>query len=376
MSSIDSANDSVSTIQQPEEIQQEYTGTCCEKCEEPISCVEPMICRRCGWYAGLGTYVEIDRSWEAASDPEMAEEQPATEKTSLPEWLWILTGCLLLIILESVAVRLMTPAESSLRTTWSLTQLFSGTACFVVCHVCVFVILLNEDASTNLLDVILRPIRIWSYIFSDLPQRQWMVHLGFSGLLAALMSLLVIGAIPYERLLDWGTTPPPKQNLMGAIMDQAQKAKGDDNKSLEEAVQDLGGSADLEDSDNKEKKPSNEPKPRGFEDCLILGYKANHEGLVYSLILGAERFNKLQYVGRVTVQLPLKELREISNQLAETETSRPFVPMQLEATWVKPKFFCRVSYARKGKKGGLYEVELEEWLGAYDLPEEVLNRQP
>jgi hypothetical protein len=32
-------------------------------------------------------------------------------------------------------------------------------------------------------------------------------------------------------------------------------------------------------------------------------------------------------------------------------------------TWVKPKFTCRVSYARKGKKGGLYDVKLESFLG-------------
>ena len=37
------------------------------------------------------------------------------------------------------------------------------------------------------------------------------------------MSLVVIGGIPYERLWDWGFKEPPKQNLMGAVMDRAKQ---------------------------------------------------------------------------------------------------------------------------------------------------------
>ena len=35
--------------------------------------------------------------------------------------------------------------------------------------------------------------------------------------------------------------------------------------------------------------------------------------------------------------------------------------------WVEPKIACRVSYARKGKKGGLFDTKLVAILGEIDI---------
>jgi ATP-dependent DNA ligase len=86
--------------------------------------------------------------------------------------------------------------------------------------------------------------------------------------------------------------------------------------------------------------------------------------LAYLLVLAGENLGRLQHVGQVTPQLPLDQLRALSQQLAALQTHEPFLPMQMEnIVWVKPVVACRVSYARKGKKGGLYETKLESLLG-------------
>src|SRR3990172_7207772 len=46
----------------------------CEKCGAPLSVKDTLACRRCGWYASIGAFIEIDKCWEASADPEMEYE--------------------------------------------------------------------------------------------------------------------------------------------------------------------------------------------------------------------------------------------------------------------------------------------------------------
>src|SRR4051812_1947083 len=48
----------------------EWTGARCEKCNASLESDVVSICRRCGWYGSLNAYVELDPSWETASEPE------------------------------------------------------------------------------------------------------------------------------------------------------------------------------------------------------------------------------------------------------------------------------------------------------------------
>jgi hypothetical protein len=223
---------------------------------------------------------------------------------------------------------------------------------------------MREVTDAGLLDIVLKPVKPWILRVHELPSYQWICHIGMSSLVAVLMSLLVIGGIPYEKLLDWGTKKPVKSDLMGAIVDQAKNAEGEE-KPLEEAVQDFAGKQDLSDKEKKPKRKAAPPKGRQDEDCLIIGYRANSEGLVYQLLLAGENFGKLQYVGEVTPQLSVKELRDLGEQLAAHRAYEPFVKMQLDDSiiYLKPKFACRVSYAKKGKKGGLLDIKFESLLG-------------
>ena len=222
---------------------------------------------------------------------------------------------------------------------------------------------MKEQADTGLLDIFLKPLNAWIPIFRELPKRRALCYSGISGVAACFLSLVLIGGIPYDRMFDWGIKEPPKQNLMGALMSQAQQMAGEGgHDNLEDAISDFAGKAELEEEKKK-------PEPRETEDCVILGYRADDDGMVYSLVIGAEHRGKLQYAGTVPVNLREEEKRDLSIKLAGNRSKRPFVKVPMKnITWVVPKFLCRVSYARKGKQGGLYQTELEALLSDVKLP--------
>ena len=335
----------------------------CDQCSAEIDTNTALVCRSCGWYASIGSFVEIDQNWEQGTDVEPAE--PAAFR--MPNWAWVMIGCVVAVVCESIAARIYTPSGSAERTAWSVTQLFVGAAAVATCHFIAFIMFTRDVTDAGLLDIILKPVKPWIRRVHELPSYQWVCHAAVSGATAVVMALAVIGGIPYERLWDWGFDKPVKQNLMGAIMEQAKKVDGSE-KPLEEAVQDFAGkSGDVEQKDAPKKSKTSEPQERQTDDCLIIGYRVNSEGLVYTLLLAGEHLGKLQYVGQVAPRLSVKELRDLGEQLAAHTAYEPFVKMPMEAaTWVKPKFTCRVTYARKGKKGGLYDIKLESFLGEID----------
>ncbi len=224
---------------------------------------------------------------------------------------------------------------------------------------------MKNEADVKMLDYILRPIKSWSIIFRGMPDRGWVCYVGLSGLTAVAMSVLLIGGIPYERLLDWDVKEKAKLNLMGAILDQAGKNGAEDDNTLEEAIGDFAGRAELEE-DKKKKAVKN---ARKNEDCIILGYMTNHAGNIQTLFLAAEHFSKLRYAGSVRVTgLPEEDLLELTTKLSSSQSRKPFVRISIDgATWVKPKHLCRVSYKRRSKQGGLYGAKLEDLLGEVDL---------
>jgi len=78
------------------------TGPSCEKCAAPLAAHESLVCQQCGWYASINAYVEIDRSWEIATDPKLATEDDAGPAPSakLPAWAWILASCIVGVIVS------------------------------------------------------------------------------------------------------------------------------------------------------------------------------------------------------------------------------------------------------------------------------------
>lgn len=336
----------------------------CEKCGAPLTVKDTLACRSCGWYASIGAFIEIDRSWEAYADPELDSEPEAEpEEPKLPQWAWVLIGCVVAVIVESVVARLVTPVDSFARGSWAVSQLLVGVIAFFVCHFLAFGRLTAQKAETNLIDIVLTPFKVWSAVFRDLPERQWIVQIGGSGLTAALAAVLVIGGIPYHRLLDWGFKEPPKQNLMAAVMEQAQRIEGEE-KSLAEAVEDFAGKAGVDDLDPN--KPE-QPAARKEIDCVIVGYEKDEQEQVRTLILGVEQYAKLVYACRLTPKLSDDQRYSLTSQLTDLKSRKPYLKVDLDATWVVPSVVCRVSYLRQGENGTLYSAEFVELRGTMNI---------
>ena len=161
----------------------------------------------------------------------------------------------------------------------------------VGCHIFNFLVLAADDADIGLLDLLLKPVKLWIRAVQDLPTRLWVTDTAACGVTAVLMSVLVIGGIPYERLWDWGFKEPPKQDLMGAVMNQVKKLdRGKGSEDLEKSVKDFAGDKDF---DAMQKTKVEPPKPRTNVDCVIVGYLLDRDGLASTLLLGTANRGQL-----------------------------------------------------------------------------------
>ncbi|MEX2170166.1 MAG: hypothetical protein WD851_12715 [Pirellulales bacterium] len=340
----------------------------CEKCQTPIRVKGMAACPRCGYYPSLGIFIEV-APWEAELNDPNAVPKPQPSHLEvwsrlIPGWGWRLLATSLAIVVMSIAVRLLTETGGTVRTTWSVTQLLGGLSLAVLCHIAAFLWMLSTESDMGITDVVVKPLKIWLQILSELPHRFWLLNTANAGLTAALCAALIIGGIPYERLWDWGFKAPPKQNLMGALMEQAQKAKGN-NDGLEKAIGDFAGSAGAEDGGGKS---AADAKPLIMADCVIIGYTPLQEGKLVQLWLASEFKGKLVFVGRVTPRLESTVREEILSKLAESHSVRPLVSAPGEPQWVRPTLTCRVSFTKRDPNGRFVEITWNELLGEVKLP--------
>jgi hypothetical protein len=374
----EAASDSswVATLEQeqeetsPEQPRQapEWTGPQCEKCDAPIKSDVVSICRKCGWYASLGTFLEVDPNWET-TDEEQAVAAAVPQKSHvrvwldlIPRWGWVIIASALAVVVESVVARLVTPEGSSLRTAWSLSQLMLGILIALGCHIFNFLVAAAENADFGVMDMILKPVKLWAYAVRSLPNRLWVANSAVCGVVAALMAVLIIGGIPYERFWDWGFKQPPKQNLMGAIMDRAKDLDSPD-QTLEEAMGDFAGKAGV---DGENVKPQ---KPRRKVDCVIIGYQTDRDGRLDMLVLATVNGKKLMPVGTVRPEMSEREKSDLLEMLRAIHRHDPFVAAEADAIWVEPKIACRISYGERLKGGMLRDLQWDTLLGAMRMPQ-------
>jgi len=318
----------------------------------------------------LGICVEVDDQWEKLARGEVAS-QPAPQGLGqhlevwinlLPTWAWQLIGYNVLVVLASVAVRFT--VTGSARMTWSLTQLSVGLIAFCVGHLMAYLKSISEDAQMNALDIIMRPYKTWKPVFRLLPTTMRMTATASCGITAVAMSLLVIKALPYEVLWDWGIEAPPKQNLLAAVAEQAQKVGVDDNEGLEEAMGDLASKAGVDELAPEAMAMAAAADARKRRvDCLIVGYNMR-DRRIESFVLAREHLGKLVHVGTVSVD-PGDLPDDFPAQLARVPRERPFVsiPAVIDAKWVQPRFTCRVKCDREAKSGKLIGMEFDKLLG-------------
>ncbi len=356
------------------------SGPICEKCGLPNAAT---ACRRCGWYPVLGIHVEIDDAYEAALLPltlpaatgaaQAAAAKPdwrkhlAVWRGLVPWWAWLVIGTTLGCLGAGVAAQIATLGNPAVQTWCGVAGLVGGLVIAAAAHVVAFILCSFEDANFGVADIIVKPLKSWKQIASGLPENIALANSANFGVSLALTAALVVGGIPYERLLDWGFTARPKQSLVGAIASAASEGKAEGADSLEGAVNDFAGEAGV-DGLNGAGAPSEEVKPREKLECLIIGYHAGKSGGVQALLLATDVAGKLAFVGQVQPELETTEAIDLLKKFDQNVSTRPLVKTSLTATWLRPRFTCRVTYSDWPKGQRPQELEWDEMLDEVQLP--------
>jgi hypothetical protein len=283
------------------------------------------VCKKCGWYALAGTFMDIDRAWEGDDEPARAADG------KLPRWALVLLLGAVAALVESIVVRLATADGSTLRSAWSGTQFVLGLAGFFACQVVGFVILMREDSSASLLDVLLKPFKVSAALFRGLPRRLWVVNCGTSGLAAALGAVLIIGSVPWHVLWSWHVDYRSTQQLKDAI--------GQVGTSMPDKAE--------------------EKIERKKTACVIIGYELSDTGNLRTVLVARVDGGKLRYVGGVTPSGDAAQLFELRENLLSVRRSEPIIPMTFNSNWVLPIYSCEVSYASEQENRNVTDIQWE-----------------
>ncbi|QDU57073.1 ATP dependent DNA ligase [Aeoliella mucimassa] len=349
-----------------------YEGPRCKRCESPMDEEQP-VCFECGYHTTLGITVEIDREWEAAANPDSApapQQQDTWQEItqSIPSWAATLAVPNVVIIAMSLAVRLLIPRESIILEFWGVWQLAIGLMATLVLHVTCFIMTASTDSDIGIFDLLVKPLKPWWRTFAHLPERLWLAIGGTCGVTLALSAVLIIGGIQWDRLWDWGIKAPAKQSLVSAIAAAAANGPANDD-GLEQAVGDFaGGAAGGITGDEASGNDDELATPRLDADCLIVGFQLNDREEVAKLVLATEQYGKLTYAGSLTPTLEPDESRKLAKRLQKAITSQPILKLSQTATWVEPRFTCRVSYTKQSDSGRLINAEWKELLPEINMP--------
>ncbi len=338
-----------------------YNGPVCSKCSAPDEGYA--ICRVCGYYPKLGSYVEVDYEMEGLVE----EEKPAGFQ--LPSWTNTAIAINLAIIAESVAVSFLLPLDSSSRMAWSLLHLIGGAMTILAFQFRGTVWAIMDDTSVTAVDCIVWPPRAWEAVAVRLPESSRHFIGATVGVMAVLMSLLVLRSVPYSSPFAIDDEPKLKsKSVVSQVMSQAKPKAGQSKESMEESLksfaEDAATGEETSRANEEIKAALDQQVPeedlQGSEKVvhtarsIVIGYFSSdtNPNEVSSLVLAtASRFNnsrsKFEILGSVSVQ-GTPHAKQLMNRLRGTERAEPFVESHIPAVWVEPKVRCEIDFNEHG----------------------------
>ncbi len=352
-------------------------GITCEHCGEVRRDTSTPWCGHCGFHPSMGCCVELcdtDRE-KSEEEKEKTAEQPSAAAglacmfRAIPSWVWKIGVGLAIVAVISLAPRYFTSPGTSARTTWALSQLVITISMVGAAHVMSFLHALPEGEKLGIMDLLLSPMSVWGSTIRDMRATGagwYRAGLLSWGTLGKIITLTVVGGIPYDMMWDWGIEEPPKNNLIGAVADAA-RAGSPDTDGLADAVDNVDESAE---SLKETPKPvEKKQKRRETVDCLVIGYtyRSIDGKAINALLLATEIKGKLRYVGKVEQGFTVDELDDIHTRLKQIPRPRPLVACGVAAKWVQPVVTCRVSCTDFRKSKRLSDTKFEKLLGEIKL---------
>lgn len=343
-------------------------------------------CPACGYHPKLKRKVVSSEELEAEeSDSEPEDLTLLTMLTLVPTWVYWLSGGILFLLCESLAVRLLLPRLSQ-RSPIAIVQIFLGFNVLGIAHLRAYYIAAKENEDLNFISVLWSPFVIWQTALTQMPDVRRTLYAGSWGLCAILFAICLIG-VDYLSLIDPDTYQPKKAlNPMRMIMSVAKniskvgpppKAKINDG-SLEEALEDFAGSetfdfileendpanmndpleeaaqdADSKVSDEKkspDKKKAAPPRivwssvdvktPREFDhEYIVIGYLTNASGELRSLLLAETLPDSgvVRYAGKYTIGINDKDfIKKLQLKLENYRSRYPAMKTPYIAKWTAP----------------------------------------
>jgi hypothetical protein len=315
-------------------------GAACPNCQAPLANGQT-LCRKCGFYATLNTFVEVEP--DSAANAAEASAEPKSHlqvwKSVIPPWGWGLIGGVLVLLVISFVGRFFAPSQSS-RAIWTYAQFAIGVIALIVAHVLCYLFAIMLDSTLNVLDIVLKPVAVWTPSIHDLPKSFKRVALGTWGLSAAVFAALVVGGVRYDEIIDWGKVPPKKKKKPAVSVPIDSQ---DTDKSMEEALDEFTNNAGVtaQNGDDSKLDKGNRQK---MARCLIIGFTPHRESDFDSLILAIEEDGKWRYAGVVNEGIPVEVRSTLNRRMRTSLRSKPVIPCELNGFWVNPKLMCTVWY--------------------------------
>lgn len=209
-----------------------YNGPVCSQCSAPDEGYA--ICRVCGYYPKLGSYVEVDYEMEGLVSS-VEEEKPAGFQ--MPIWANTAIAINLVIIAECILVAVLLP-DSSQRMVWSLLHFIGGGMILLSFQFRGTVWAMMDDTSVTFVDCLVWPPRAWEAVAARLPKSSRHFTGATVGAVAMLMSLLVLRGLPElapAAVEDDSPKPKPK-SIVAQVLRMARPKAGKPGESMEEAL--------------------------------------------------------------------------------------------------------------------------------------------
>jgi hypothetical protein len=299
------------------------------------------VCRRCGYYPALNTFVEVDPIEDATAGPNAAA--PAKShlevwKSLIPRWArWLLAGVAVLLAV-SIAARIAVPAGSG-RAVWTYAQFGVGVIAVIVAHIASYMAAIMVNDTLSFIDILLKPVAIWSVAWHDLPKSFKRVALGSWGLSAALFAAFVVGGVRYNEIIDWGQVPAKKKKSRKAVTAPIEAPA--EEMSLEEAMEEFADQAGADMSaEERERQRANRQKTA---KCLIIGFTPHRESDFDSLLLAVdEGGGHWRFAGAMREGCTVEARSTLNRRMRASLRQTPVVPCDLKAFWLQPKLMCTV----------------------------------
>lgn len=373
----------------------------CPKCDSTEPWGESSWCPACGYYPKLGKKSGLRGGPpEENHDLEESEEELSLLQMALmvPSWIYWLSAGLILLLTESLAVRILVPNLTD-RSNIALLQMLIGINVLGISHVRAYLIAAEDDENLNFFSIVWSPTVIWKTACKRLPHVRRTVYGGSWGAAMLIFAILLIG-LDYDNIFraenfqkkssfnplklvmsaattmasvqeQMNQTQPGNTSGLGDLLEGVQPTGHVQPTNMEDALTNFAGeieagsqqaNAPLNDGRETDPRPHREETPKIVkpkyvdtlehklaheQEFIIFGYLTNAAGDLRSILLAesVEDGEKVRYAGKYSIGRVNKEfLTQLQGTLEEHRTRYPSMGTPYIAKWTAPIVRCKIAY--------------------------------